>query len=262
MSQTLADDSEVVFDQPEESAGAMEPDGSVPNRRKEEEWLEATAPYRGARPRTMEFDRSVDGGLGATSGGVEDEDKLCDDVVLGLGPEQQIQQEEEVQTPPRREPRRNEGHQPRGPRAMTNESGLGDLAGQRKDIAGRHRPNNEWSPVVALEGTVSRMQRDLEDLQTENRFLRTRRTPGPVSLRRQAALTTTMIPWFSGSTSWEQYQQVFDAIVAVTITSTGRCPKRGIVASDAPPGLQEGTDRRTIVSLWIASSVGKLPSRI
>ena len=34
MSQTLVDDSEVVFDQPEESAGAMEPEGSVPNRRK------------------------------------------------------------------------------------------------------------------------------------------------------------------------------------------------------------------------------------
>ena len=164
----------------------------------------------------MEFDRPVDGGLGATPGGVEDEDKLRDDVVLGLRPEQQIQQEEEVQTPPRREPRRNEGHQPRAPRAMTDESvlgRLGNLAGQRKDIAGRHRPNNEWSPVVALEGTVSRMQRDLEDLQTENRFLRTRRTPGPVPLIRQAALTTTKVPWFSGSTSWEQYQQVFDAIV-------------------------------------------------
>ena len=133
----------------------MEPEGSVPNRRKKEEWLEATAPYRGARPRTVEFDRPVDGGLGATPGGVEDEDKLRDDVVLGLRPEQQIRQEEEVQTPPRRDPRRNEGHQP-----MTDESvlGLGNLAGQRKDIAGRHRPNNEWSPVVALEGTVSRMQ--------------------------------------------------------------------------------------------------------
>ena len=32
-------------------------------------------------------------------------------------------------------------------------------------------------------------------------------------LVRQAALTTTKVPWFSGSTSWEQYQQVFDAIV-------------------------------------------------
>ena len=32
-------------------------------------------------------------------------------------------------------------------------------------------------------------------------------------LVRQAAPTTTKVPWFSGSTSWEQYQQVFDAIV-------------------------------------------------
>ena len=193
----------------------MEPDGSVPNRRKEEEWLEAMEPYRGARPRTMEFDRPVDKGLGATSGGVEDEVKMRDGVVPRLRPEQQIRQEEEVQTPPRREPRRNEGHQPRGPQAMTDESvlGPGDLAGQRKDIAGRHRPNNEWSPVAALEDTVSRMQRDLVELQTENRFLRTPRAPGPVPLVRQAALTTTKVPWFKGSTSWEQYQQVFDAIV-------------------------------------------------
>ena len=42
MSQTLGDESEVVFDQPEERAGAMEPDGSIPNRRKEEEWLVRT----------------------------------------------------------------------------------------------------------------------------------------------------------------------------------------------------------------------------
>ena len=45
----------------------------------------------------------------------------------------------------------------------------------------------------------------------ENRFLRTPRAPVP--LVRQAALTTTNVPWFNGSTSWEQYQQVFDAIV-------------------------------------------------
>ena len=189
------------------SAGAMEPEGSIPNRRKEE-WLEATAPYRGTRPRTMEFDRPVDGGLGATAG-VEDEDTLRNDMVLGLHPEQQIQQEEEVQTPPRREPRRNEGHQQRGPRDMGQEG----RSGQRKDIAGRHRTNNEWSPVAALEDTVSRMQRDLEGLQTENRFLRTPRAPGPVPLVRQAALTTTKVPRFNGSTSWEQYQQVFESIV-------------------------------------------------
>ena len=141
MSQTLADDSEVVFDQPVESAGTMEPEGPL---HRKETWLEATEPYRGARPRTMEFDRPVDGGLGATLGEVEDEDKL---------------------------------------------------------------------PGVALEDTVSRMRRDLEELQSENRFLRTPRAPRPVPLVRQAALTMTKVPWFNGSTSWEQYLQVFDAIV-------------------------------------------------
>ena len=50
MSQTLADDSEVMFDQPEESAGAMETEGSLQNRRRKETWLEATEPYRGHDP--------------------------------------------------------------------------------------------------------------------------------------------------------------------------------------------------------------------
>ena len=75
MSQTLADDSEVMFGQQEEIAGAMEMEGSLQNRRGKETWLEATEPYRGARPRMRDFDRLVDGELGATSGDVEDEDK-------------------------------------------------------------------------------------------------------------------------------------------------------------------------------------------
>ena len=215
MSKKSADVSGVVLDQPEEKAAAMEPDGSVLNRRKEKEWLEDTEPYHGARPRTTEFDQPVEEVLGATLGGKEENVILRDIVVPRLHPEQQIRQEEEVQTPPRREPRRNEGHQPRGPRAMMDESmlGPGGLADQRKDTTTRNRQGDEWSPVAALEDTVSRMQRDLEDLQTENRFLRTPRAPGPVPLVRQVALTTTKVPWFNGSTSWEQYQQVFDAIV-------------------------------------------------
>ena len=44
MSKMSGDESEVVFDQPEKKAGAMEPDGPVPNRRKEEGWWEATEP--------------------------------------------------------------------------------------------------------------------------------------------------------------------------------------------------------------------------
>ena len=39
MSHTLADDSEVVFDQPGESAGAIEPEGPLQNRHRKETWL-------------------------------------------------------------------------------------------------------------------------------------------------------------------------------------------------------------------------------
>ena len=206
---------EVVFGQPEEKAGATGPDGSGLNRRREDDWLEDTEPYHGARPRTIEVDRPVDDVLGATLGGTEQDRNFRDTSVPKLPPEQQIRHEEEVQTPPRREPRRNEGHQPRGPRAMTDGTVLapGGLAEQRTDTAGRNRQTDEWSPVVALENTVSHMQRDIEDLQTENRFLRTPRTPVSVPFVQQAALTTTKVPWFNGSTSWEQNQQVFHAIV-------------------------------------------------
>ena len=144
MSQTLADGTEVLFDQPEESVGALEPEGSSRNRHRKETGFEETEPLRGARPRKMDFDQPVDDERGATSGRGGEEDT---------------------------------------------------------------------SPVAALEDTVFRMQRDLEVLQSENRFLRTPRETRPVPLVRQAALTTTKVPWFNGSTSWEQYLQVFDAIV-------------------------------------------------
>ena len=71
---------------------------------------EATEPYHGARPRATDFDRPVDIGLGATMGGLEEDVELRDSEVPRLPPEKQIQQEEEVQTPPRRDIRRNEGH--------------------------------------------------------------------------------------------------------------------------------------------------------
>ena len=37
--------------------------------------------------------------------------------------------------------------------------------------------------------------------------------PPVVHTPRQAAFTTTKVPWFGGTTSWKQYWQVFDAIV-------------------------------------------------
>ena len=94
-----------------------------------------TEPYHGARPRTTEVDRPVDDVLGAALGGTEQKFNFRDKPVPNLPPKQQIRQEEEVQTPPRREPRRNEGHQTRGARAMTDETVLapGGLADQQTD---------------------------------------------------------------------------------------------------------------------------------
>ena len=57
--------------------------------------------------------------------------------------------------------------------------------------------------------TVTQMQQDLADLRDENRLLR---TPGVPQVM-QAAFTMTKVPRFGGTTSWEQYRQVFDAIV-------------------------------------------------
>ena len=208
--------------------------------------------------------------LGATLSGTEQDCNFRNTSVPKLPPEQRIRQDEEVQTPPRREPHRNEGHQPWGPRAMTDETVLAPvgLAEQRTDTAGRNRQTDEWSPVAALENTVSSMQRDLEDLQTENRFLRTPRAPVPVPLVRQAALTTTKVPWFNGSTSWEQYRKVFDAIVlsngwgdattALQLLSHLQDDALSVALLILMP-LQEGIDRRPVLSLWIDRKTGKLP---
>ena len=193
-----------------------------------------------------------------------DEDANFRDMFIPrLPPEQQLRQEEVVQMPPQKEPHRNDGHQPRGPWAMTDGTRLvpGALADQQMHTAGRNRRNDEWSPVVALENTVTRMQRDLMDLQTENRFLRTPITPVPVPLGQQAALRTTKVPWFNGYTSWEQYQQVFDAIVlsngwddaTVALQLLSHLQDDALSVALLPmPRFQEGTDGRRFRSLWIA----------
>ena len=60
--------------------------------------------------------------------------------------------------------------------------------------------------------TVSRIQKDMAILCEENRVLRTPATSQVIQVPRRAALTTTKVPRFDGTTSWEQYHQVFEAI--------------------------------------------------
>ena len=116
-------------------------------------------------------------------------------------------------TPPRggrppSEPQRS----PRGVQAVPNpfpndfpEDSLRDgVLGRQKDIG---------SPVDMLVTTVVRMKKDIATLREENHLLRTPATSQVVQAPRRAALTTTKVPRFDGTTSWEQYHQVFEAIV-------------------------------------------------
>ena len=84
--------------------------------------------------------------------------------------------------------------------------------GRSRD-SGLDRQKDIGSPVDILVDIVARMQQDLTRLREENRLLRTPATKQVVQAPRQAAFTSTKVPRFDGSTSWEQYQQVFDAIV-------------------------------------------------
>ena len=53
------------------------------------------------------------------------------------------------------------------------------------------------------------MQQDFPDIRAESQLLRTPGVPPVVHTPRQVA----KVPRFGGTTSWEQYRQVFDAIV-------------------------------------------------
>ena len=78
---------------------------------------------------------------------------------------------------------------------------------------GSDRRNDVGSPANVLVDTVARMHQELANLRAENWMLRTPGVPPVVRTPRQAAFTMTKVPRFGGTTSWEQYRQVCDAIV-------------------------------------------------
>ena len=83
----------------------------------------------------------------------------------------------------------------------------------RDKDGGLDRRNVPWSPDSVLIDTVARLQRDLADTRVESQFLHTPGVPPVVPTPRHVAFTSTKVPRFAGMTSWEQYRQVFDAIV-------------------------------------------------
>ena len=129
--------------------------------------------------------------------------------------ERQILQEEEVITPPRRGAHGPGGQQaPEPPLFLRRTRAVPQIfTDVRTRDVGSDRRNDAWSPGNVLVDTVAWMQQDLADIRAENRLLRTPGVPPVVPTPRQAAFTTTKVPQFGGTTSWEQHRQVFDAIV-------------------------------------------------
>ena len=107
----------------------------------------------------IDVNQLVNNILGTTMGTAGQDLVFRDTPAPMLPPEQQIRQEAEIQTPPRREPRRDESQRPKGPRLRMSGTALAPESFTDQDVeaAGRYRQNDEWSPVVALENTVLRM---------------------------------------------------------------------------------------------------------
>ena len=170
----------------------------------------------GARPRWTERERPplIDDRMGVMdleaaggTGGRKVERHGTQAPLLSL--ERQILMEKEVTTPPRGgRPAPETQVPPVGARAMPQ-----IFTEVRPRDGGPDRQKDVVPPVDMLVDTVARMQLDLPDLRAENLMLRTPGVPQVVRAPRQAAFTTTKVPRFDGTTSWEQYKQVFDAIV-------------------------------------------------
>ena len=89
-----------------------------------------------------------------------------------------------------------------------------------------------------------------------------------VHIPRQAAFLTTKVPRFGGTTSWEQYRQVFDAIVlsngwddataALQLLSQfgGRRAECGLVSADVSSDIEKGSGGRIVGTLWVAGQTG------
>ena len=68
-----------------------------------------------------------------------------------------------------------------------------------------------WSPM--FQKKVLKLQRDLEEAKAESRYFRARQVDSPVIATNRPRFTSTPVPRYAGGSSWDQYREVFEAIV-------------------------------------------------
>ena len=64
-----------------------------------------------------------------------------------------------------------------------------------------------------LQQRVLKLQRDLEEAKAESRYFRAKRLENPVVDPNRPRFTSTPVPRYAGGSNWDQYREVFEAIV-------------------------------------------------
>ena len=92
-----------------------------------------------------------------------------------------------------------------GPGCCGSESPIDDVSeAQAGWSAENNLPEGAHSPGVGLADTVARLQREVEDLRSESMYNHTGKMPIPPQHSRRAKFTSTRVPKFAGTTSWDQ----------------------------------------------------------
>ena len=262
--QTPSDDEEIIIpSQEREDLRKVDIRGEQLENTQREDWLLPTEPRHGARPRQTGAEHPP-----ATGDSIFREATQLPSAVrhrngnLHLSPGRRIDMEEEVFTPPRGGRLAPEPHGVQKEARAVPKIFLEDIT---RD--GGQDQKNVRSPIETLVNTVSHMQRDLAILRDENRALRTPATSQVIQAPRRAALTTTKVPRFDGTTSWEQYHKVFEAIVrsngwdndtaALQLFSVRRA-KRCPLSTTGATVITIRTGGRINGPLWFSGSAGRL----
>ena len=100
-----------------------------------------------------------------------------------------------------------ESHADRPPDVKYSERLITD---KRQSEGGTERP---CSSHIQLEMAVSQLQRDVEDCRAELELARNQTPAVTLRPQRRSGYTSTQVPRYSGKSNWEQYREVFEAIV-------------------------------------------------
>ena len=86
------------------------------------------------------------------------------------------------------------------------------ITDKRQGEAGTEKP---CSSHIQLEMAVSQLQRDVEDCRAERELARNQTPADTLRPQRRSGYKSTPVPIYSRKSNWEQYREVFEAIVCV-----------------------------------------------